>query len=285
MNNLKTVELNQLFHEFNICTQLQYDGQLKINNLDGKQWTFYYCSGKIVWATGGTHPYRRFRRNITQFCTHINVDHCQLFSENTLLDYWDYFLLKRLYQTQKIEFKQVNAIVKSTISELLFDLAQETDFQSLSYDYNEEVILGKIMTSSITNIFFQQTQESCESWLKAGLEGLSPNLAPMIIKPEIIQQKVSADIYKNLENLINGKHTLYDLSVKMKQNVLSISRSLLPHIKKGIVVLVEVPDLPLDRAKIQNNYSSISTKKNSRISTIACVDNNSQVYQMLETFW
>ncbi|MTJ49624.1 PleD family two-component system response regulator [Dolichospermum sp. UHCC 0259] len=283
MNNLKTVELNQLFHEFNICTQLQYNGQLTINNLDGKQWTFYYCLGKIVWATGGTHPSRRFRRNVTQFCSQIDIDNLQLFSENTLLDYWDYFSLKKLYQTQKIDSKQVNAIVSSTISELLFDLAQETDFQSLSYDYSEEIILGAIMTSTLANTFLQQTQESCESWLKSGLEGLSPNLAPVIIKPKIIQQKVSADVYKNLENLINGQHTLYDLSVKMKQNVLSVSRSLLPYIEKGIVALVEVPDLPLGKAKIPNNYSSISTKKNSNIPTIACVDDNLQVCQMLET--
>ncbi|MTJ13382.1 response regulator [Anabaena sp. UHCC 0187] len=276
------VEFNDLFHEFKICRQLRYNRQLKVTNLEGKEWTFYYCLGQMVWATGGTHPFRRLRRNITLFCPQINIDNLQPFLANTSLDYWDYYLLENLYQNLKIESQQINAIINSTISEIFFDLAQEVNFKSLSYEYDEKVILEAIITSSTKNIFFQQTQASWNSWSKAGLEGLSPDLAPVIIKPEIIQQRVSPGVYKNLERLINGKYTLCDLAVKMKQSVLSVSRSLLPYIKQGIVALVEVADLPLVKAKIQNNYSSIPRTENPTIPVIACVDDSPQICQMLE---
>ena len=283
MNNLKTVELNQLFHEFKICTRLQYDGQLKINNAQGKYWTFYYRLGQIVWATGGTHPSRRLCRNIIQFCPQINIDDLHLFSANTSLDSWDYHLLENLFQHQKIESQQIKAIIENTISELLFDLAQEVNFKSLSYDHDQEVILNAIMTPNTTSMFFQQMQKSWDSWSKAGLEGLSPNLAPVIIQPEIIKQRVSPGVYKNLKNFINGQYTLYDVAVKMKQSVLSIARSMQPDIQQGIVALVEVPDSPLVGAKILNNFSSIPTTKNRQVPVIACVNDSHQSCQVLQT--
>jgi two-component system, chemotaxis family, response regulator PixG len=44
---------------------------------------------------------------------------------------------------------------------------------------------------------------------------------------------------------MNGKYTLRDLAVKMKQDLLSLSKFLLPCVRKGILKLVEVPDFEL----------------------------------------
>jgi chemotaxis family two-component system response regulator PixG len=82
-------------------------------------------------------------------------------------------------------------------------------------------------------------------------------------------------------NFINGKYTLRDLAVKMKQSVLLVTRSLFPYILQGIIELVEVPDLPLPVTKDKNN-STLTKVKTSSTPLIACVDDSPQVCKMLE---
>ena len=74
MTHSELILSNNLVNEFKICTQLQYNGKLNIKSSKGSQWTFYYRLGRIVWATGGTHPFRRWRRHIAQNCPQIDVD-------------------------------------------------------------------------------------------------------------------------------------------------------------------------------------------------------------------
>ncbi|WP_234301026.1 response regulator [Sphaerospermopsis aphanizomenoides] len=272
---------NHPLQELKICTQLQYNGQLKIKSENGKTWTFYYCLGQLVWATGGTHPSRRLRRNLVKNCPYLDIDQLHLNLENTSVDYWDYLFLENLCQSQKIKPLQIKAIAEDTISEILFDLAQNVNSSSLICERNQDIILQAPMNSTTTNMFFKQMQEFWNNWSKAGLSSFSPDLAPMLVKPEELRKQVSPGVYKNLETLINGKHTLWDLAVKMKQSVLSITRSLLPYIHQGITALVEVPDLPLPVKNIKNNYTTKQKNHTSNAPLIACVDDSPQICQML----
>jgi two-component system, chemotaxis family, response regulator PixG len=67
----------------------------------------------------------------------------------------------------------------------------------------------------------------------------------------------------------------------MKQNVLPVARSLLPYILKGIIELVEVPDLPLKIVDIQKKQNAAEAKA-ANAPLIACVDDSPQVGQMLQ---
>jgi two-component system, chemotaxis family, response regulator PixG len=67
----------------------------------------------------------------------------------------------------------------------------------------------------------------------------------------------------------------------MKQSVLPVTRSLLPYILKGIIELVEAPDLPLKVTEAKNN-SVPAQPKAPPAPLVACVDDSPQVCQMLE---
>ncbi|AFY31708.1 response regulator [Calothrix sp. PCC 7507] len=272
---------NNLLNEFKICTQLQYNGQLKIKSSKGQQWIFYYRLGRIVWATGGKHPFRRWRRHITQNCPQIDLNKLRFRSEDLAIDYWDYRLVEILFKRQKIQREQIHTIVENTIAELFFDLAYEADFTPLTCDRNQEVILDTAMSFTSADISLKHMQDSWKIWSETGLANFSPDLAPVIRKPEQLQQLVSPSVYNNFVNFINGKYTLRDLAVKMKQSVLLVSRSLLPYILKGIIELVEVPDLPLLTNEVKNN-SNTTPPKNPNAPLIACVDDSPQVCKMLE---
>ncbi|MDZ8033983.1 MULTISPECIES: response regulator [unclassified Nostoc] len=272
---------NNLVNEFKTCTQLQYNGKLNIKSSKGSQWTFYYRLGRIVWATGGTHPFRRWRRHIAQNCPQIDVDKLQLPMQDLSIDYWDYKLIEVFYKKQKIQREQIQSIAENTIAELLFDLALQGNFASLSCNRNQEVILETPMSFTSSEMSVKHMQDSWKIWSEAGLANFSPDLAPILRRPEQLEQMVSPSVYKNFVNLINGKFTLRDLAMKMKQSVLPLTRSLLPYILKGIIELIEVPDLPLRITEVNNNFTTTQAKK--RIAPlVACVDDSPQVCKMVE---
>ncbi len=245
MSHPELMVSNNLLGEFNTCTRLQYSGKLNIKSSKGYQWIFYYRLGRMVWATGGTHPFRRWRRHMAQYCPDIDMDKMQLRAEEVSIDYWDYRLLEIFHEKQKLKREQINAIVEHTIAELLFDLAQQANFASLSCDRTQDVILEAPMSFTSADMSIKLMQDSWKNWSEAGLASFSPDLAPMLRRPEQLQQQVSPSVYKNFLTLMNGKYTLRDLAVKMKQSVHPVARSLLPYILKGILELVEVNDSPL----------------------------------------
>jgi chemotaxis family two-component system response regulator PixG len=219
---------------------------------------------------------------MAQYCPDIDMDKMQLRAEELSIDYWDYRLLEILHEKQKLKREQINAIVEHTIAELLFDLAQQANFASLSCDRTQDVILEAPMSFTSADMSIKLMQDSWKNWSEAGLASFSPDLAPMLRRPEQLQQQVSPSVYKNFLTLMNGKYTLRDLAVKMKQSsVHPIARSLLPYILKGILELLEVSDSPLRVAESPNKSSS--TKTTVPLGPlIACVDDSPQVCQMLE---
>jgi two-component system, chemotaxis family, response regulator PixG len=272
---------SNLLDEFKTCTLLQYSGKLDIKTVKGQRWTFYYRLGRMVWATGGTHPFRRWRRHMSQYCPEVDIDKIQLRPEDAKVDSWDYRLLEVLHEKQRIKREQINSIVESTITELLFDLAQQANFSEMSCDRNQDTILETPMSFTSADMSLKFMQDSWKTWSEAGLANFYPDHAPVLRRPEQLQQLVSPAVYKNFLVLMNGKYTLRDLSFKMKQTVLPVTRSLFPYILKGIVELVEVPDSPLKIAEPKIT-STANKATNSNAPLIACVDDSPQVCLMLE---
>lgn len=275
---------SQLLDEFKTCTRLQYSGKLNIKSSKGNKWVFYYRLGRIVWATGGTHPFRRWRRHMTQHCPDIDIDNMQLNSTEISIsnDYWDYRLLEILHEKQKIKREYINSVVERTIAELLFDLAQQAHFNQIQCDRSADVILEAPMSFTSADMSLKFMEDSWKNWSEAGLANFSPDLAPILRRAEQLQQMVSPAVYKNFVNLMNGKYTLRDLAVKMKQSPLPIARSLLPYVLKGIVELIKVPDLPFKIGESQNIPTVEPEPEPPSGPLIACVDDSPQVCQMLE---
>jgi len=284
MSHPEMMVSSELLDEFRTCTQIQYSGKLNIKSSKGHKWIFYYRLGRIVWATGGTHPFRRWRRHMTQHCPEIDIDQMQLNSKDlsTSNDYWDYKLLEVLHEKQKIKREHINSVVEKTIAELLFDLAQQAHFNQIQCDRINDVILEAPMSFTSADMSLKFMQDTWKHWSEAGLANFSPDLAPILRRPEQLQQMVSPAVYKNFVNLMNGKYTLRDLAVKMKQSPLPIARSLLPYVLKGIIELIKVPDLPFKIGDGQHKATVEQEPEPPSGPLIACVDDSPQVCQMLE---
>lgn len=268
-----------LLNEFKNCTRLHYNGKLEIESSTGHKFSFYYRLGRIVWASGGAHPLRRWYRNMAQYCPQINLDTIQLQGDNQDIEHWDYQVLEALYKNQKIKLEQLIQIVYSTIGELLFDLTQQTSCHISAYQRNKEVILEAPMSLSSTVVSLEHIFQSWHSWSEAGLAGFSPDLAPVLRRPEQLQHVVNPAVYDKFVKLMKGKYTLRDLAAKVKKDVLAISRFLLPYISQGFVELIKVEDFRLMPKETKN--ISIQTQS-SKTPLIACIDHSPRVCWLME---
>ncbi|MEM9926033.1 MAG: response regulator [Cyanobacteria bacterium P01_D01_bin.50] len=269
-----------LIEEFQACTKIQYSGKLDIKSSKGYKWSLYYRFGRIIWVSGGIHPFRRWRRKVTQYCPQINIDEIKAESKKLNNELWDYQLLTSLYQDKKVDRTQVEAVAKNLISEVLFDIAQQANFEDLFCNRNPKAILDVSFTFMNTDFFIKRMEEEWGAWASAGLANFTPHLSPNLLQPKQIQQLVTPNVYKNFVKFINGKYTLHDLALKLNFNVLKISSDLLPFILRGFIQMSKIPDLHLAVKEIKNNIKSVPNKQ-PKIPLVACIDDSNQVCEIL----
>lgn len=270
--------------------QLQFSGQLVCSAPAGQKWIFYLSQGSIIYATGGVHPVRRWRRNLATYCRYIPTYRLAWQSGLAQMDAadlvfgWEYALLTLWMSQQKISREQALAVIRSTISEVLFDLMQIADGNTQIYP-NQLVAPPQNLIDIETAI--EAAEKRWLTWKSARLEDYSPNQAPQIKQLEKFQRQSSAQFYQKLSRLLNGQHTLYDLSTEMQHDVVNITSSLRMYLELGWIELINIPDLPapvhhrsLPAAVTRPSLPSTSAPPQTKL--IACVDDSPLVRHVME---
>jgi len=273
------VTYKDLIEQFKTCTTNQYSGKLDINSSKTK-WSLYYRFGRIIWATGGIHPFRRWRRKVSQYCPQIKVNEIKLEQNKITDELWDYNLLTTLYKQKKVDRTQVDSVAKNVISEVLFDIAQQANFEDVSCSRNPKVILDISLTFMNTDFFLKRMEEEWGAWSSAGLANFTPHLSPVLLQSKQVQQLVTPNVYQNFVSFINGEYTLQDLAIKLNFNILKISSDLLPFVLRGFIQMSELSDLPFLIKEVKKNIPATSQAK-VKAPLIACIDDSLQVCQTL----
>jgi chemotaxis family two-component system response regulator PixG len=68
-------------------------------------------------------------------------------------------------------------------------------------------------------------------------------MAPVICQREQLQQQTCAIAYRTLTSLVDGKRTLRDLALKLRQEPRLLTQSLIPYITQGSMRLTEVGEV------------------------------------------
>ncbi len=235
---------------FDDLKQRQFNGQLLLADSKGQKWTFDLFLGRIIYATGGTHPVRRWKRNLAVAAVDLPEIPSQILlqpssvagsaAENFSIG-WEYRLLCLWVDQKEITREQVAKMVGLTLVEILFDLSQAV---GVTYELRESHSLSAGLVSIDAEQAIALAQKQWQAWQAAKLTDFSPNMALAIAQPEQLQQRLSTEHYQRLIKLGNGQQTLRDLAVQLKRNVVSVTRSLLPYIQLGLLELVSIRDLP-----------------------------------------
>ena len=287
--NTKNTSDNLIIKEFTALKQIKLfsslqearvSGQLTFSDpTTGNQWHLYLYLGAIVYGTGGTHPLRRWQRNLVANLPQIPFQLSSLQEELTerkadLKDnIWEYEQLAHWVDRQIITTQQGETAIAFTLEEILFDLTQA---RQVICRLNQTKVLSPELELIEPKDLIELVHENWSNWVDAGVADRMPNRAPVILQPQQLQQKTSISAYHSLCKLLDGHRTLRDLSVQLNTSTLQVVDSLLPYIQSGIFSLVDVPDL------LEPVTSFPTQIDNSDRPLIACVDDSIMVSHMME---
>jgi chemotaxis family two-component system response regulator PixG len=264
--------------------RLRFSGQLVFTSSKEEQWVLYLHQGHITYATGGTHPVRRWQRNLKAHCPQILANPSTLqrdllgFKASAATLSWEYHLLNLWVGQRKITSEQAVNMIRSAIAEVLFDLAHA---MRVIHQINPDNSLSTPLVLVDVHEALTEVQQLRQVWRNAILAEYSPNSAPVIKQPEELCKRTSIPVYQALINLLNGQRTLRDLAVQMKQDIVQVTRSLVPYIRLGLVELINIPDLPspVDTLVPETPF----TPTEPRGSLVACVDDSPLIRQTMES--
>ncbi len=251
----ETVELTpvseELFHQLQMFGDLRFSGRVDAQASGRPVARFYFCLGRLVWFAGGHDPVQRWRRLLTQFCPDIQdvpVNRLATACRGTQ----GYEILSELMRQGRIRREQMVSLIEAALAELVFDLIQEQvnhpqldSEDQMAYDLyaDTEDTISAPMTMLRIESVVDRANADWHLWQASGLAAYSPNLAPTIRQGEQLRQQTSPQTYEILTSLIDGHRSLRSLALKMDQNLITLTRALLPYVTHGVVSLVESPRL------------------------------------------
>lgn len=197
---------NDLEHQLKIVKERKFTGTLAIS-IPERQWMLYFSLGDSIWADGGEHPQRRWRRLLFQYCPD-NLPSPPLADDRERL-----CCLARWVQEGKLPQEALNPLVRSAIGEILFDLLQ----QEFYYPYFcfSELPLKKLPVIARVPVLkvLEQMKSVWARWRAAKLDRVSPHavvsLAISSYKSRVHQ--IDKRTYFKLSRTVDGCKTIADL--------------------------------------------------------------------------
>jgi two-component system, chemotaxis family, response regulator PixG len=237
---------DQLAQQIFDCAREQLTGRLDVEDLQGKQWTLYFSYGSISGGSG-MHPIRSWNRQLSRHCPHLIAELVDRQSDRA--PSFDYDFLAEWVKQGKIQREQMVEMVENQVIEILFDIIQHRELLSkdrewqMTYKSVAEYAKSTSLVMMQAEDMWQQANKYWETWQEAELADFSPNLAPVVLHAQELQQQTSELVYNNLTALGDGKWTLRDLAVKFNRSLLLLTKPLLPYLRDGLIELIEVKDL------------------------------------------
>ncbi len=281
----EVTSMTQITQDLLVLYQQRATGELVImyKNQAIPQWKLYFYMGRLVYATGGSHPVRRWHRAFKKHCPELLKVGLpqQIHSEDAL---WELDIINQLLKEGLVTSAQAKAIIQSIAQEVFFSLVEQ---RFLSSHWRPGVKLTHHVVFLSIEQLIQDAQIQREGWRNSGLGYLqewmsqfSPELAPILRNPPQLATRVSPSTYQSMIRLLQGQLTLWDVSLQMKRSLPDVIRVLMPFIRQGIIELREIPDSPLP--SFVQAQLPVAQKHQKPKPLIACIDDSPSIGQIME---
>lgn len=236
---------------FQKIKEREFSGRLFLRDNKGVESVFYFYFGRLIYATGGWHPVRRWQRMLDRYCPEILQDAETLrqgllgvVTDNSAIA-WEYQVLSIWAKQQKLTLEQINQIICSSVEEVLFDLTQAN--QVSFYRQADRLDGFTPLTIIHTETMIAKVWKQWQVWQQAKLGDRSPNQAPIIKNYEEFCQKTNAFSSQLCSQRFIGQYSLRDLSVQLDQDLLTLTRSLMMYVQLGLMDLLTIIDSPVPK--------------------------------------
>ncbi|HEY9628551.1 MAG TPA: response regulator [Coleofasciculaceae cyanobacterium] len=242
---VKGITVNQLANQFQSAAQSHFSGRLDFLTANERRWSLYFRLGRLIWTAGGEHRFRRWHRLVKQFCPTIQPNTIQPKTQD-LPFYWEYLVLSVLLKRQHVRRAPIISLIQAAAFEVLFDLLYASEqITQIRYAPDKQEQLGDPLAPLSAEQVLEQARQAWNAWNSAGLVHYSPNAVPVIKRPTELKQAVTAKTYQTLEALMSPNSTLRDLARATGQELLTLTRVLVPYIQRDLIELCQMPDLSL----------------------------------------
>ncbi len=249
----------------------QFSGSLSFEVAPGHSYELIFRLGRIVWASGGQHRFRRWHRLVGQHCPSIarRILKLQALQPSHI---WEYKVLIRLLAQKRIERSQAAAVIEANIVEVLVDLLR--NFNSVAHPRQRSggcyMIEQPIVIPSVSELL-KKAKQQVDEWDEAQLSEFSPDAAPVLQDKDALAAKVSAKTYRVLVHLLKGQASLRELTRILPQDLAQLSQILLVYEQQRIIRFARIPDFPAPWPKpVQQK----SVRPAVQLPLICCVDDN-----------
>ena len=244
--------INKLVEKLIVFEINQFTGVVTITGSGVQQWDMYFYKGIMLWAEGGTHGYRFWQRHLSTIRSQASLRFIDRERRVQANNNSDYYFIHALVKHGLLTRREIRALIKLRIKDILFDIFQlseqeglvvsskpQSSYQALKNNFNLALNDWKFRDLLVA------TYRNWLNWQNYGLGPYSPNLAPVLRLNRNLIHQVSPLSLRNMQIMFNGKNTLRDVAVHMNRDVAAVIQALVPFVKKGYVELLEVPDLSI----------------------------------------
>lgn len=290
----ESLSAHQLAGVIQQMIQTEVNGRITADTDDGQQWSLYFASGRVIWASGGEHRWRRWYRLLKQLKLQAKSlpqpkDQNPRLEHNTLI---------QLFRQQRITRKSMQYAIDSAVNEVLFDifLAASTVIQiscdSDFHDLPESPVT--VMGSYDESIARAHGMLRC--WQATELGWYSPNWAPQLNEEAVRAQLRSLpEVHQRFLQLLDGKRSIRDLAFKTGKELSALAKVLSVYLQKGFITLEAVPDrrAPYQLKPKKEDAFQTPTRKNSQQAQVSapkhgdgelilCIDDSEHVCYIME---
>lgn len=279
---------NRIFRHLTFYHLQKFTGKIRVSSQKGDVWNFYFLLGYLIWADGGSYPLRRWRRLFYGVTGQLPVlDRIDWDAES-----WDCKELTLLTQRNQLTPEQVRKMVREVLEEVLFDVVQAFEAPIYEHIKNSKVLLPLSQLTGIgdgmeldiyegvtpdpyyrlpyslfpsLNTLQDTIYKIWQQWVKIGLGHLSPNEAPLLVKPEELKSQVSEKVYRNMLKGLRGRTTLRDLAFKVKHgtNFLAVASAIAPYHEQKLITFQNIGDLSISHLT-DESYSTLTLSEASQ---------------------
>lgn len=278
---------SRLSNQLIFLKQKQFTGKVNIKDSLGIEWSLYLCLGRLVWAEGGVHPHRAWKRLLDRYCPQVNEDNFQL-DKNQEFECGDYYVLTVLLQKKFINREEATEFIKLRANEVIFDMLQSETKKPLTItpetaSNSSFLTSGLQMSISLVNIedVIVEAEQAWVIWREKGLHRYSPNLAPQMKQQERLREEVSGIVFQNFLKLLDGQRSLRDLASRMNKDVRRLASSLMPYVNQELLEFVKIDDIKLSHLET-NTLDSRKRIEQSNKPLIVCIDDSPQICNVME---
>ncbi|MEL7035875.1 MAG: response regulator [Cyanobacteria bacterium J06592_8] len=280
----ESAKLDNLIHQLDTLCQQSATGDIILSN-PAKEGKLHIQNGQLLYATSNFHRVRRWHRALKKNSPNWKPQPVSVSFDNEKP--WEYQLLYQGVANEQLTLTQAKSIIGYVTVEILFSLLHCTDVFA-KVDVNSETTANVSLSLGLSfnelEPVLTKAAQLRSQWDAAGLSSMNPIEAPILRKP------VHSQTLSGWDKYLNGKFTLWDISLRLGKSITSVTRALLPLIKKGLVQLRTVSDLRAPTFNLrtaswestpgESDLSSVEPEEDKPL--IACIDDSPVVFQVMK---